>query len=309
MAPMNRMMCAVAFALIALAPRVAVAAPSLSPTLDKVLAAAPTPDYEESKTSADAPLGPLDSAQYAAGHAADPANAKQIQQALDNAGFIAGYERSWVNLGAGIVLNELVVAFNGANGAKALLAGNDQADKIDPTYVRALAISGIDPYYGAYFHDASSTLPYAYGFGFVKGNDYFVVDTSSDSDDQGRLVSTQTMLQYGVAPPYTIPPSQWSEAASNSSAVIGRILQIGVIALAFVGSLIWRSRRQRHVAAPTPAIGTSLQLSSDGRYWWDGHEWKDIQQWVPPDVQRSADGTLWWDGSRWRPVPPLHKLF
>jgi len=284
MAPMNRMLYAVGVALIALAPLVAAAAPGLSPTLDKVLAPAPSSDYEESTTSADDPLGPLDSAQYAAGHAANPANAKQIQQTLDDAGFIAGYERSWVSLGAGSVLTELVVAFNSGKGAKALLAGNAQADKVDPTYVRALAISGIDPYYGAYFHDASSILPYAYGFGFVKGNDYFFVDTSTTSDDQGRLVSTQTRVQYDLAPPYTIPPSEWPQTLPGGNTIVTWVLRLGIPLAALIFFILRYRRPRTHLA------GASLQLSPDGRFWWDGREWKDTERGIPPHAQRSADG-------------------
>ena len=300
---MNRMMYAVAGAVVALAPLVAVAAPSPSPALDKVLAAAPTSDYEESQSSADAPLGPLDSAQYAAGHASDPANLKQIQQALDKAGFIAGYERSWVNLGTGIVLDELVVAFNGGKGAKALLAASEQADKADPTYVRALAITGIDPYYGAYFNDGSNIVPYTYGFSFVKGNDYFFVDTSANSDDGGSLVSTQTRMQYDLAPPYTIPPSEWPQTFPGADTIITWAIRLGV-PLAALTFLILRYRRPR-----THLAGASLQLSPDGRFWWDGREWKDTEQGIPPHAQQSADGNYWWDGTRWRPAPPLRRLF
>jgi hypothetical protein len=47
----------------------------------------------------------------------------------------------------------------------------------------------------------------------------------------------------------------------------------------------------------------AIQMSGDGRYWWDGTAWQDVQSNVPPSAQRSDDGAWWWDGSTWHAVP------
>src|SRR5207245_355020 len=60
------------------------------------------------------------------------------------------------------------------------------------------------------------------------------------------------------------------------------------------------------VAAPgamgSPPAG-GVQMSTDGKYWWDGQNWRDAATETPPSAQRSSDGALWWDGQNWRPVP------
>ena len=46
-----------------------------------------------------------------------------------------------------------------------------------------------------------------------------------------------------------------------------------------------------------------VQLSPDGRYWWDGTAWQDSQLVPPSSAPRSPDGAAWWDGTAWRPLP------
>jgi hypothetical protein len=54
---------------------------------------------------------------------------------------------------------------------------------------------------------------------------------------------------------------------------------------------------------PAAAGGQVVQMSADGRYWWDGAQWQDAERAVPPAAQRSGDNRWWWDGSTWRQVP------
>jgi hypothetical protein len=59
------------------------------------------------------------------------------------------------------------------------------------------------------------------------------------------------------------------------------------------------------VQSGVPAIGMAgaVQMSEDGRYWWNGSQWEDADRAVPPAAQRSPDGRYWWDGTRWRRTP------
>ena len=82
--------------------------------------------------------------------------------------------------------------------------------------------------------------------------------------------------------------------------VIGALLPIVVVVgiIVVVVGLVMRSRRSPH----TSVAGQAIQMSDDGRYWWDGSSWQDATTTVPPHAQRSPDGAYWWDGKSWRPV-------
>jgi ABC-type antimicrobial peptide transport system permease subunit len=237
---------AIAGAVLALVPLAAEASvnPSPSPTLDKILVAPPSSDYLEATSNKSGLIeGPFDAAQYATSMSSNPA---QAQATLVTEGFVSGYGRNWVSLATQQVLVEQVVAFTGGDGAKLLLARVEVADKADATYQHELSITGIDSYTGAHFYDAASILPNTDGFAFVKGNDYFSVLVTSGKDDTGAFAASQARRQYAFAPDYTIPPSQWPRAASasNTNAVIGRILVLGIIGLSAVVLIILRNRRR-----------------------------------------------------------------
>ncbi len=43
----------------------------------------------------------------------------------------------------------------------------------------------------------------------------------------------------------------------------------------------------------TPGLaGSAIGLSPDGKWFWDGAQWRNV----------SADGRYWWDGTNWQPV-------
>jgi hypothetical protein len=154
----------------------------------------------------------------------------------------------------------------------------------------------------------ASNQTYGDAFAFVKGNDFFVVIAVSPKDDLGSTAANQTLAQYTAAPDATIPQSQWpqsssSTAASNFGSFLGGAIVLALLAgvVLLVVGLVRRSRRQTSFAGAVPAAG--VQMSPDGRYWWDGQSWRDAQVEVPPTAQRSGDGHFWWDGRQWRPVP------
>ena len=52
-----------------------------------------------------------------------------------------------------------------------------------------------------------------------------------------------------------------------------------------------------------PSLPAAVNMSGDGRYWWDGNAWQDAELTIPPHAPLSPDGAYWWDGRAWRPVP------
>jgi hypothetical protein len=307
---MKRMLYAAACCgIVALQPAIAIAAPTPSPALSGVLAPPPSADYIEADATVPGLMeGAFDAKKYVA--TGNPANPTLVQRTLERDGFVDGFARTWIQRASRHGLLEIVMAFNGADGAKSWLRSSELADKAEPSYQHSLSITGIDAYYGARFHyAASNSLADAYVF--VKGNDYFIVLAASAIDDLGTKAATQTKLQYDSAPPYTIPPSAWIHSTAitvrnfsfNAGLTLGAVL-IGVLILAalllVVGLILRSQRRSRSVyAVPPPA----LLMSTDGRFWWDGSNWRSAAGEVPPAAQRSADGRFWWDGATWRRAP------
>jgi len=308
MQAMDGLKCAlVALALIGAGPIAALAAtPTPSPALEGILAPPPDTTFVElDKTAPGAPEGPFDADQYIAlGANSEPA---RVKATLARFGFIAGYARTWVQKGINRVLVEAVVAFTGGEGAKKWLLASEVADKGDASYRGPLSIVGIEAYYGAHFF-ISSASAYADEISFVKGNDYYIVATVAQKDEAGAAAVTQATKQYELAPDATVPKDQWPESSSSAGVdaggLTGHIAFIALVlfVLGVVLRLFLRSRRAPAVASAGTAA--ALNLSPDGRYWWDGHSWKDAEHEVPPTAQRSGDGRYWWDGRAWRPVPP-----
>ncbi len=199
------------------------------------------------------------------------------------------------------------MAFTGGDGANKWLSGSELADKADPNYQHSISVTGIASYYGARFF-YSSNHAYEDAYVFVKGNDFFVVAALSANDDLGNIAADQTKVQYSAAPDATIPQSQWPQSRSSTVAFnVGSLLGGGIVLVLLAGVVLFvvglarRSRRRTSFAGSVPGAG--VQMSPDGRYWWDGQSWRDAQVQVPPSAQRSADGHFWWDGKQWRPVP------
>jgi hypothetical protein len=90
---------------------------------------------------------------------------------------------------------------------------------------------------------------------------------------------------------------------------------IAIIGLLFCGvglviyAIVYAFQRDQYVEIVVaaqqelPGAASTTQFSADGRWWWDGSEWRDAERVVPPGMQRSPDGQMWFDGKRWRPVP------
>jgi hypothetical protein len=303
---LGRLILSVACATIGLQPAIALAVPSPSPALSGVLASPPTADYTEASSSVPGSFeGAFDPKTFVTNTGAK--NGDAVQTTLQRDGFVDGYWRTWVQKTTRHVLVEIVIAFTGRDGADKWLRSSELADKSDSNYQHSLSIAGIDAYYGAHFMYASNQT-YGDAFAFVKGNDFFVVIAVSPKDDLGSTAANQTMAQYTAAPDATIPQSQWPQSSSstavyNFGSFLGGAIVLALLAgvVLLVVGLVRRSRRQTSFAGAVPAAG--VQMSPDGRYWWDGQSWRDAQVEVPPTAQRSGDGHFWWDGRQWRPVP------
>jgi hypothetical protein len=283
--------------------------PSPSPTLDTVLAKPPTSDYVQLTTGTF--HGDFTAHDWAVNSSG--ATPTETETTLNHYGFVGGYGLEWTTASPRRALVEIVMAFTGGQGAQKTLTALERADKSDPHYQHANTLSGITPSYGVHLFDSSRSV-YEDGFGFTKGNDLFTIYFASTQDDNLTLATTQSKTQFDGAPDSTIPSSQWPENAqsSNSAAfsagsaigvIIVLVLVLGVIGV--VVGLVMRGRRRTPAFAQAyaPAATSAVQMSPDGKYWYDGQAWRDASAEAPPGAQRSSDGTLWWDGQTWRPVP------
>jgi len=95
----------------------------------------------------------------------------------------------------------------------------------------------------------------------------------------------------GQASPFGSISFDGATLAALSGFVI--LVAAGVLAILLIKTL----RRPRR------NLALMAQLSSDGRYWWDGTAWHDGHRNPPPPSLRSADGAYWWDGRSWLLAP------
>ena len=276
---------------------VALASPTPSPSLGGILIAPSSSEYTESDRYINGPM----SAQRWAGD--DTRMLDELR--IDN--YVAGYARSFTSSNDK-VLFEAVGVFSGAQDAKRFLTFIE-ASPDDDYYVHPLLVDNVDSFVGAHYADTAKSEYWDHEV-FVKGNDVFELYADSKKDDLGDIAATQAKRQFDAAPRYTIPPSQWPENAGSrtpsSFSLSGALLPIALTAaglllvtLLVIGLVVLLGRTGQ-TAKPRES---AAQMSSDGRYWWDGQTWRDTEQGAPPSAMRSADGYYWWDGQRWRTVP------
>jgi len=302
---MKRLLYAAAGAVAALMPLVAAASATPSPTLATVLAPPPS-GYRELTTATF--HGSFTAHDYAT--VSDASKATAIEATLTHDGFVDGYGKTWVQQAAGHALLEAVIAFTGGHGAQEWLTAAEAGDKSDPSYMHADSTSGIGTYYGGHFSYSSSKTVGDF-FSFVKGNDVFLLGFVSQKDDVLNLATSQAKAQYDAAPSETISSSQWPENATHGvSFNVGLFTIPVIVAILLVALAAFIVRRSRRAApsmaqAAVPGMGApaAIQMSPDGRFWWDGQAWKDTEHEIPANAQRSGDGQSWWDGRGWRPVP------
>ncbi|HKW69122.1 MAG TPA: hypothetical protein VJP81_00935 [Candidatus Dormibacteraeota bacterium] len=307
---MIRATAAAAVASLLLAPSVAAAPPSPSPSLDTVLAEPLASDFVPESRFVMALQGDFDAVDFLA--VLNSSKPSHTLANLKDDGFVAGYGRSWSGNRTNHLLLEAVVAFSGGAGAKKWVPEARSLDQNGSYFKGNFSISGIDLQYGDHFANPAGPA-YADSAGFVKGNDFFLVYMYSQKDDLSDFVARQARQLYDLAPASTIPPSKWPENAAVSSTptslpsfvpnavLLALAAVVVVLFVVLLGVLVLR--RGRPGLAPAPAVPVGIQMSSDGFYWWDGQSWRDASQSAPPAAQRSADGNYWWDGGKWRSMP------
>ncbi len=323
-------------ALIALLPLsvLAAATPSpapavtLSPTLDKVLLAPPG-GYAQVAASG-TKNGHFTAHDWAQGYGVKSAEAERV---LTQYGFVDGYNLTWAAQATQHAVNEFVMAFPGGRDATRWFDYDKAYETAQAGYQHADPISGIPQYFGVH-ESQSSAYGQAFldGFIFVKGNDVIGVAYISLKDDNAAVATAQAKSQYTAAPASTIPAAQWPENANSTGGAqpvgqpggggLAKVLPYALfggaalIAIALAaGLLLIRTRRARvapaaTAAVPAPAPGTQVapvtlpqQLSVDGKFWYDGERWVDVDVEAPAFAPRSPDGAFWWDGAAWHQVP------
>lgn len=295
---MKRALNALLGACLALVPAVVEADTNLQPPLDRVLAVPPA-GYVALNLQG-YPHGFVGLADFASLFGPDAV--ADASQNLQQDGFIGGYSLQWADASVPHALIEYVIAFSGGKGATNWLAYAKAADLKDPTYKHADTIPGLgQDWYGE--HNVSSDGYTGDAFLFAKGNDVFAVGFISRHDDVLTAAVDQARSQYVFAPDYTLPPAQWPENATAPPETfpLSGVLTVALVvaALAALGGFAYY-----RVAAgrPRPAP-VSLQITSDGNFWFDGTNWIESSTAAPPFAPRSPDGAAWWDGATWRPVP------
>ncbi len=232
-------------------------APVQGPQIDlsEILAPAPSADYSPVKES-NTIDGPFDSRTYAGWLAGSSADAAGFAADFDANGFKRGYARSWVTLSSSTrqegnsrrnYLIETVEEYSSDAGARWRFDGVVSGTR-DPSggLVREIKTS-IDGSFGAETNGSSIFFVM-----FTKGNDVYIVRMETVMDDLTKAVVGQAQKQFFLAPPFTIPPAQWTTAqsasiptASSSIPVSTAIVVLGITAaLTVLVIVLVRGRRR-----------------------------------------------------------------
>ena len=291
---------------LAVTPAIALA-DSTTVDLSTTLAAPPSSDYVEATPSATILDGPFTAQQYADFVTAIGANSGDIKTAFTADGFKRGFARSWVERRTQRILVERVFELSSGSGATSLYSQLKLGAQTASSYRSDIDTSSIPNSFGMRADtNSGGTTVHEFVGAFVKGNDVYIVDMGSFTEDLTSEFQSQATAEYFLAPNETIPRSQWTsrltvistspafQAGSIIAGLIVLVLVLGVLLL--VVGLMRRGSRAR------PAL-VGVSMSPDGAYWWDGVQWRDASRDAPAMAPRSPDGAYWWDGRMWRPLP------
>jgi len=254
--------------LLALVPRVALAATPPDPTtLRGMLIEAPS-GYTESDAAPDTIDGSFDAQTYVSASYSDTSEQHDIVQALGASGFLGGYGRTFQNVADEAWFMEDVKAFPDNDHAKSWWTWEK-----------------------GYFHDTANTstnvdvaLPGSFGnqyvvdgfYGtdveFAKGAFAYSIVVGSYKGYRTDAATAAALAEYDWAPAGDIKPAA---AAASGPAFAGAIVVVGstaaavavIVLAAMIGMLVLSVRRRRDYSARNV-------LSADGAYWWDGTGWQ-----------------------------------
>jgi hypothetical protein len=211
--------------------------PAQGPRIDlsEILAPAPTAAYSAVNDS-NTINGPFSSVYYSTWEAESNIDTLSNWDEFDRNGFKRGYARSWVWLSDSKAqegfsrrnyLIETVEEYSSDAGARWRF---DHVVKTtrgpDGSLVREIDTSSISGAFGAV------QLNNSYFFVmFARGNDVYIVRMETEIDDLTTAVVTQAQKQSFLAPPFTIPPAQWSTGQPASTPTSSGFISIPVALL------------------------------------------------------------------------------
>ena len=125
--------------------------------------------------------------------------------------------------------------------------------------------------------------------------------------DQGSTTIVAIMLyDEQDTNPIKYTTTHYDNPHSGLTDAQGGGLALGAIGLAGIGVFaLWIALTRRRggaqpaagfpMVAPMPVSSTSVGLSPNGKWFWDGVQWREV----------SPDGRYRWDGARWRELGPM----
>ncbi len=204
--------------------------------LSEVLAPPPTADYSPVKESTTLD-GAFDSQRYAGWLAATASGGSLLASEFDSAGFKRGYARSWVatspnkpqeGFSRRNYLIETVEEYSNDVAAQWRFNGVVNFTRgADGGLVREIDTTSVAGSYGAVADES-----YYYFVMFARGNDVYIVRMESSVDDMTTAIVSQAQKQFFLAPPFTIPPAQWTTAQPGSTPTASAFLPVSAAIIA-----------------------------------------------------------------------------
>ncbi|HEX6488027.1 MAG TPA: hypothetical protein VF137_04005 [Candidatus Dormibacteraeota bacterium] len=213
--------------------------------------------------------------------ALDPGHEDTVLNELSRYEFVAGYQRSWLKAAGSIVLYESMKVFKTDSGAESWYGGAKDADQAAANWTRSFDTTGLANSYGNVYTDKDGVRTTVI---VRKGNDIFHVELIEDGADETGVLS-QAKLVFAGAPADSIPQPKPVAAQTLPAAAfagIGALVIAGLVALWIVVARVSRASRQSQLQ---PAL--MGQVSADGRWWWDGAQWRPMAPPPPPSSPAS----------------------
>jgi hypothetical protein len=222
-------------------------------------------------------------------------------------GFVDAYAKGWDSPQVGLSDNLLhYSSVFWAAYAVGIFKGGAQRD-VDATSVHNITGFGTGAFEVTYAADSQGYIDdWIY---FTRG-DYMAAIAVSEIGNAGHTALVdQATRQLSLLPFPTAEYQSFGYGFLVAMLAGGVIVGGMAVSLIVIAVIVARRRPPTAVAGMHTFPGVTgvapggLQLSADGRHWWDGYAWQDTEVRIPPSAKISPDGTLWWDGMTWRRMP------